>query len=107
SRPARAGMEITLLYAEVATLSPARSRDRTTTGGERGKDRIEPLDGGPITTDHQAVAPFEPPHATGRAHVEIVDAFRFQRSGAPDVVLPERIAAVDDRIAGPKMIGKL
>ena len=66
---------------------------------ERAEDRIEPLDHRLLAADHQAVAAFEPPHAAAGADIEVVDAARAQRGGARDVVLPERVAAVDDGVA--------
>ena len=97
---ARPGMEVALLDAGVAAVAPAGRRDVAAAGRERLEDRVEPPHGRRLAADHQAVAALEPPHPAARADVEVGEAAFGERPGAAHVVLPERVAAVDDRVAG-------
>src|ERR671920_838066 len=45
--------------------------------------------------------------AAGGPHVDVVDADRVEGAGAADVVVPLRVAAVDDRVAGLEQLGEL
>ena len=72
-----------------------RRRVRRTTGRKRRKHRIESLDDIAVATDHQAVSAFQPPHAAARAHVDVANAVRGQPCVACDIVLKQRVAAVD------------
>ena len=70
---------------------------------ERGEDGIEPGNDVLLAADHQAIAAFESPNAAGCADVEIVDALRLQFLRPGNVVAPERVAAVDQRVAGAQV----
>ena len=69
-------------------------------GASASRIGVETLDRRGRAADHHAVAALEPPHAAGRAHVDIVELPLGQRLGAPDVVPVEAVAAVDDHVAG-------
>src|ERR1043165_8362405 len=94
---ARPGMDVALPGPRIAALPGRRRRNVARAGHERAEYRIEPLHHGFLAADHQAVAALQPPHAAARADIEIMDAALPQRLGARDVVLPERITAIDDR----------
>ncbi len=103
---ARPGVQVALLGARIAALAAGGGGDVALAGRQRREDRIEPVDDRLLAADHQAVAALEPPHAAGRADVEIVEALRLQLAGAADVVLPEGVAAVDDGVAGRRAAGQ-
>src|SRR6187402_1197360 len=94
----RAGMDVALLDAGIAPLTSLRAWNVAGAGRERGEDRIEPIDHLFLAADHHAIATVEAPDSAGGADVDIVDAALLQRLAATDVVLPERVAAVDDDI---------
>ena len=52
-----------------------------------------------LAADHQAVTALEPPHAARRSNVHIMDAPLGAFPGAPDVILEEAVAAIDDHVA--------
>ena len=79
--------------ARVAEVAPAVRR------GEHVEDRGEPVDRLLVAADHHAVADVEPPDAAGRPDVDVVDPALVQGGGAAHVVVPLRVAAVDDRVA--------
>jgi hypothetical protein len=60
-----------------------------------------------LAPDHETEPPVEPEDATARADVDIVDASLLQRRGAVDVVAIERVAPVDDDVAGLHPFGQL
>ena len=74
--------------------------DIAATGRERRQDRIDARYGARVAADHHAIAALQAPDAAARADVEIMDAALFQRLAAAHVILPERIAAIDDDVAG-------
>src|SRR5579863_1747359 len=81
----RAGMEIALLDAGVASLSAFGAGDVTEAGRERLEDRIETLDHLLVAADHHAVAALDAPDAAGCADVDVVDA------AIPELVAPADI----------------
>jgi hypothetical protein len=65
---------------------------------ERPEDRLQGLDRVAVAADHQAIAVLEPPHAAGRAGVDVFDALRSDLRMPPDIVVEVRVAPVDDRV---------
>src|SRR5437879_1195339 len=49
--------------------------------------------------NHQTVPAFESPDAPAHARIKVINATRFQRFRAPNIVDVIRVAAVDDYIA--------
>src|SRR5262249_32133332 len=92
----RAGMDIALLDAGIAAVASRRARDVAGTGRECGEDRIEPVDDWLVAADHHAITALQAPDAAGGADVDIVDAALAERLAAAHVVLPERVAAIDN-----------
>src|SRR6185437_2467000 len=104
---ARAAMHVALLRAWIAAVASGGALDVADAGRERGKNRIEAVDGGFVAADHQAIAALEAPDAAAGANVEIMNAFRLERAGAAHVVLVERVAAIDHDIAGLEHLAEL
>src|SRR5205807_7107475 len=96
----RAGVDIALLDTRVASLAAGRARDVSDAGRQCLEDRIEPVHHRLVAADHHTVAAFDAPDAAAGADVEIMQAFCLQRRAAANVVLPERVAAIDDDVAG-------
>ena len=69
---------------------------------QRGEDRIEAIDRRLLAAEHQAIAALQSPHAAAGAGVDVGQALGLQLPRAADIVLPERVAAVDDGVAGCK-----
>jgi hypothetical protein len=67
---------------------------------------VEPIDHRLVAADHHAVTAVDAPDTAGGADIQIVDAALLQRLAAAHVVLPERIAAVDDGVAAFHQICK-
>src|SRR5271154_7006096 len=59
----RAGVDVALLDARIASLTPAGARDVADTRRKRGKNRVEPVDHGFVATDHHAIAAVDAPDA--------------------------------------------
>src|SRR6202035_2760868 len=87
----RAGVDIALLDAGVASLAPAGARDVADPRRQRREDRIEAVDHGLVAADHHAIAAIDAPYAAGRADVDVMDAAFLQGFAAAHVVLPERV----------------
>jgi hypothetical protein len=69
-------------------------------GASALKMRLQPVEGGLVAADHQAIAALQPMHAAGGADIHVMDAPGRQLLAAPDIVLPEGVAAIDQRIVG-------
>jgi hypothetical protein len=76
------------------------------TRSERLQNRIDALHRGSLPADHEAIASSQSPNATGRSNIDVIDAVLPQILGAADIVAIERVAAVDDRVAGDKASGE-
>src|ERR1700683_3780531 len=92
----RTGMNVASLGAGIAFLPARCARNITEPGSERGEDRIEVIHSCLRAADHHAIAALDTPDAAGRAAIDVVNALLGQLFGAADVVLVERIAAIDD-----------
>jgi len=104
---ARAGMDIALLGTGIAALAPRRARDVAETWCQAAEDRIEAIDHGLVAADHHAIAALEAPDTAARADIAIMEAFGRQRFGAPHIVLPVAVAAIDDDVARLEERGEL
>src|SRR5580698_11477748 len=96
----RAGVNVALLDSGVAPLATGGARYVADAGRQGLEDRIEAIDHRLVAADHHAIAAVDAPDAARGADVEIMDALFFQRLAAAHVVLPERIAAIDNDVAG-------
>ena len=94
----RAGVDVTALGAAIAFLAPWRARDIAKPGSKRRKDRIEVIHGLLRAADHHAIAALDTPDAAGGAAIDVADTLLGQFLGATNIVLVERIAAIDDDI---------
>src|SRR6267154_738259 len=81
----RAGMNIALLDARIASLAAAGALDIADARRQACEDRIEAIDHRLVAADHYAIAARDAPHAARRADVDIVDATLFQHFAAADV----------------------
>ena len=99
ARADRAAVQIALLRGAGDLVAARRALDLAAAWRERLEDRIEALDDLVLAADHEAVAALEAVHAAAGAGVDVVDVLRGERLRAADVVLEERVAAVDDRVA--------
>ena len=66
--------------------------------GQAQEDRIEQFNLFGGAADHHAIASRQAPDAAGHTDIEVVDAPLRQQLGAPDIVLPEAVPAVDDDV---------
>ena len=98
ARAVGAAMQIPALRG--AARVAGRARCRFVAGRKRGENRVEARDDGGFASDHQAIAPRETRDAPTRPDVDVMDAARFQRVRAAEIVAVIRIAAVDDDVAG-------
>src|SRR5207237_6635007 len=98
-RARRAAVEVARFRAAAPLFTTRRAGYITDAGRQRAKDRLEAVDRGLGTTDHQTVAALGSPDAAARTDVDVVDALFPQRRRTADVVLEVRVAAVDDRVA--------
>src|SRR6516225_2906291 len=104
---AGAGMQVALLGAPISSLAAGGGWNGPSSRGQRSKDRIEPVHHRRFAADHQAVAAFQSPHAARGANVEVVEAMGRELAGTSDIVLPERVAAIDDRVPALELTGEL
>src|SRR5438105_11064302 len=96
----RAGVNVALFDPGIASLAPFGARDIADARRQRREDWIETIDHRLVAADHHAVAALDTPDAATGANVDIMDAAFLQRFAAAYVVLPKRVAAVDDNVAG-------
>ena len=87
--------------AGIAEMPPAVGRR------QHVEDRCEALHRLLVAADHHAVADLQAPHTAGRTDVDVVDPALGERRGAADIVVPVRVAAVDDRVALVEQVGEL
>jgi len=73
----------------------------------RLEDRLESLDDVTLTADHQAVPALEPPDATARSDVDVVNLPLSYHLHPPHVVLEEGVTPVDDRVARRHPLGQV
>src|ERR1700733_13201259 len=99
-------MKITLLDAWITSLPPVGARDVADTWRQRLQDRVETFDHGLVAADHHAIAALDAPDAAGGADINIMNAAFPELLAAADVVLPERVAAIDDDVAGFHQLGE-
>src|SRR5438128_2216407 len=97
---AGAGMDIALLDPDIAAVAAAGAQNVADPRRQRLEDRIEPVDHGLVAADHHAIPALDAPDAAAGADVHVVQPALPERLAAADVVLPERVAAVDDDVAG-------
>ena len=68
-------------------------------GGDGVEERLKRCHDVLFATDHQGEATFKAVHTAARSDVDVVDALLFKFRCLVDVVLPHRVAAVDDDVA--------
>src|SRR5262245_42653793 len=103
----RPAVQVAILGGAAQLLAPRGALDAAAPRCEGLEDRIEALDHGGVAPDHQAVASLEAEHATAGPGVDVRDLPGGERLGAPDVVLEERVAAVDHGVPGLEQAGEL
>src|SRR5690349_8611902 len=104
---ARAAIQIAPLDPRIPLAASRRARNVACSGCQRCKDRIEVLDRLLLAADHQAIAPLEPPDPAAGAAIEVAHALSLQLPGAADVILVERVAAIDHDVAGIEKLAEL
>src|SRR5439155_2539134 len=100
-------VQVAFLGGAGKLVTSRRALDRAFARRERLEDRIEALHHILLAADHHAVAALEPVHAAARTGVGVVDVLAGERLRTPDVVLEERVTAVDDRVAGLELLAEL
>src|SRR2546427_445693 len=65
-------------------LASGRPREIAPAGGEGGEHGIEALNRLDVAADHEAISALQPPHATARAHVDVVHAAFAELVGPAD-----------------------
>src|ERR1700689_1861693 len=91
-------MDVALFDPDIAALAALGAVDVADAGRQRLEDRVEALDHRLVAADHHAIAAVDAPDAAGSAGIDIMDAARLQRLAAAHVLLPERVAAVDNYV---------
>src|SRR5208282_500842 len=86
ARSRRAAMEIPFLGRPPYLLASRRARDVTASGRQGLENGIKPPHGFQRAADHKAVTPVNPPDASARAHVQIMNAFSRELLRSPHVV---------------------
>ena len=103
----RAAVQVAVLGGAADLLAAGRALDAAAPRREGLEDRIEALHRGAVAADHQAVAALEAEHAAAGAGVDVGDLLAGERPGAADVVLEERVAAVDHGVARFEHVAEL
>src|SRR5437870_13909940 len=96
-------MQVTRLGGASGLFTPGRARYVACAWSQRGKDWIELLDNLLLAADHHAVTSLQSPNATIRSDVHVVDSFRREFLGTPDIVNIIGIPAVDQNVLCFKM----
>src|SRR5262249_18853342 len=104
---ARPAMQVTELHARVAAIATERARHIAEPRRQRLEYWIEAVDDGFGPANHHAVAALQAPDAAPGADIDVMNAAAFEHCGAPDVVFPKRIAAVDYNVIRRKQPGEL
>src|SRR6185437_12533070 len=94
-----AGMYIALRGPVLFHMAAGCRCDVTHAGRERREYRFEPFEHGFVAADHHAIAALQSPHAAAGPDIDVGEALGLERFGAADVVLIERITAIDNGIA--------
>src|SRR3546814_15834948 len=76
----RPGLNIAPLRSSIAGLAAVRPLDAAETGGERGEDRIQVVDGFLVAADHHAIAEAQSPDPARGTDVAISCAHRTEPS---------------------------
>src|ERR1700722_13898918 len=100
SRAAGPAMKVSLLGGATDFVASGSARYVANAGRQSSQDRIEALHHFWFAANHHAVTALEAPYAAASAYVHVVNFFRGQFLGAPDVVDVIGIAAVDQNISG-------
>ncbi|MNC85033.1 hypothetical protein D3C83_06050 [compost metagenome] len=95
----RAAVHEAFVRGRRRAIEPARRRHGAFAGRERPEEGRQPLDGGGLAADHQAIAAAGAPDAAARPDVHVVHAALAQHPRPADVVLVVGIAAVDHDVA--------
>src|SRR5262249_48087576 len=94
----RSGVDVAALGTGIELFTTGGARDFAQSRRKRGEDRVKVGDGGLRTADHQTKATFDTPDPARGAAIDIANALCAQRLCPPDVVLIERIAAIDNDV---------
>src|SRR5205814_589209 len=79
-------MQVALFGGAGAFLASRGARNLAPAGGQRRKQRVEMRHDRRFTADHHAVTPFQPPDSAAGPDIDVMNSFRRQLLGAPDVV---------------------
>src|SRR5215471_12997912 len=103
----RPGMDVAAPDARVASVSAWGCRHVANSRREGAKDRVEAVDDLLFAADHHAVPALQTPHAAACSDVDVMQPALPKCRGPANIVLPERVAAVDEDIARLKQPTKL
>src|SRR5262249_2483124 len=98
SATVRAAVQISLLRRPSHFFASWSARNISDAGSQACEDRIEVLHDLLLSSNHHAVAAFEPPHATAGTHIDVVDLPGRQFLGAANVIHVVGVAAVDEDV---------
>src|SRR5208282_1193670 len=97
--PGRPAVKVTLLGG-APRLQARGGLGAALTGRDGQEDGVQAPHRLVLAADHQAVAPFQAPHAAAGADVHVVDAVPLEIFGPRDVVPVVRVPAVDHDVVG-------
>ena len=98
-------VNITLFGARIA-FALRGAGDLSHAGREDRKNGVKAMDRIRRTANHQTITPLQPPDTPGSAAINVMDLFCGKLPRAADVILVERIAAINDDVIGFQHVAK-
>src|SRR5260370_31390900 len=89
-------MQEALLCGGFQRLTAGCSRDVSDPWRQRCEDRFQSLHRGDVTTNHQAVAPFDAPHSPARTDIDVIDSCFLELRAPTNIVFVKRVTAIDN-----------
>src|SRR4029077_1512344 len=101
------GMDVAQFSAWIAAVPSGRARRITEPGSKRLEQWIKARDDFLGAANHHAIAALESPDAAAGPDIDIVYGALLQFFGAPNIVFPESVAAIDNNVTRCKQFGQL
>src|SRR5205807_8436229 len=101
------GVDVAQFSTWIAAIPPERARRIAAPGRERLEQWIEARDDFLGAANHHAIAALESPDTAAGPDIDIMYGAFLKLFGAPNIVFPESIAAIDNNVAGCKQLGEL
>src|SRR2546425_12926144 len=99
-------MQEALLCGGFQRLTAGRSRNVSHPWRQCCKDRFQSLHRRGVTTNHQAVAPFDAPHSPARTDIDVIDSCFLELRAPANIVFVKRVAAIDNCALSRKNLAK-